>query len=159
MKAAHPYEVPAYDLVPLANPHPGIGAGLIGELPVAMDEKAFLDRLHAVFGTPVIRHTRLTGKPVKKVAVCGGAGSFLISKALEAGAQVYLTADIKYHEFFDANDQLVVADVGHFESEQFAIDGLFQVLREKFRNFAVLKSDTKTNPVYYYTRADERGLA
>ena len=150
MIAAHPYEEVAYDLVPLANPHPGVGSGLIGELPAEMGEIEFLDRVRRGFDVPVIRHTRLTGRPVKKVAVCGGAGSFLISRALAAGANFYITSDVKYHEFFDANDQLVVADIGHFESEQFTIDLLFEVLREKFRNFAVLKSGIKTNPIKYY---------
>jgi dinuclear metal center YbgI/SA1388 family protein len=150
MITAHPYEEPAYDLVSLANTHPGIGAGLVGELPEALEEKVFLDRLREVFGVPVIRHTRLTGQLVKRVAVCGGAGSFLISKALAAGANFYVTSDVKYHEFFDANDRLVLADIGHFESEQFTIDLLFQVLREKFHNFAILKSETKTNPISYY---------
>jgi len=150
MIKAHPYEEVAYDLVPLANTWRDVGAGLIGELPEPMEEKAFLDRVKAVFGVPVIRHTRLTGRPVKRVAVCGGTGSSLISNALSAGANIYITSDVKYHEFFDANDQLVVADIGHYESEQFTIDLLFEVLREKFRNFAVLKSGIKTNPINYY---------
>jgi dinuclear metal center YbgI/SA1388 family protein len=150
MIAAHPYEEVAYDLVPLANTHPDVGSGLIGELPVPIEEKALLGRIKEIFGVPVVRHTRLTGRPVKTVAVCGGAGSFLISRALAAGANFYITSDVKYHEFFDANDQLVVADIGHFESEQFTIDLLFEVLREKFRNFAILKSETKTNPIHYF---------
>jgi dinuclear metal center YbgI/SA1388 family protein len=150
MIKAHPYEEVAYDLVPLANTWSGVGSGLVGELPEPMEEKAFLDRIKAVFGVPVIRHTRLTGRPVQRVAVCGGAGSFLISNALSAGANFYITSDVKYHEFFDANDQLVIADIGHFESEQFTIDLLFEVLREKFCNFAILKSGIKTNPVNYY---------
>jgi dinuclear metal center YbgI/SA1388 family protein len=150
MVAAHPYEEVAYDLVNLANPYPGIGSGLIGELPEPLEETLFLERIRQAFRAPLIRHTRLTGRPVKKCALCGGAGSFLISNALAAGADFYITADVKYHEFFDANDGLVIADIGHFESEQFTIDLLFEVLREKFLNFAVLKSDTKTNPVNYY---------
>lgn len=150
MIKAHPYEEVAYDLVGLANAHPGIGSGLIGELAAPMEEKAFLSLVKEAFGVPVIRHTRLTGRPVERVAVCGGAGSFLISNALSAGANFYVTSDVKYHEFFDANDQLVVADIGHFESEQFTIDLLFEVLREKFRNFAILKSVTKTNPINYF---------
>jgi putative NIF3 family GTP cyclohydrolase 1 type 2 len=93
------------------------------------------------------------------VAICGGAGSFLISNALASGANIYITSDVKYHEFFDANDRLVIADIGHFESEQFTTDLLFDNLREKFRNFAVLKSDVKTNPVHYYTGAMESGPA
>ena len=150
MIAAHPYEEVAYDLVSLANSHPGVGSGLVGELSGEMTEKAFLDLVREAFGVAVIRHTRLTGRPVKKVAVCGGAGSFLISKALAEGANFYVTSDVKYHEFFDANDQMVIADIGHFESEQFTVDLLFEVLQEKFRNFAVLKSEVKTNPVKYF---------
>ncbi|HMI61126.1 MAG TPA: Nif3-like dinuclear metal center hexameric protein, partial [Puia sp.] len=149
MIAAHPYEEVAYDLVPLANTYSGVGSGLIGELAAPMEEGKFLDLVKGAFGVSVIRHTRLTGRPVQRVAVCGGAGSFLISNALAAGANFYITSDVKYHEFFDANDQLVIADIGHFESEQFTIDLLFEVLREKFRNFAILKSGIKTNPIYY----------
>jgi dinuclear metal center YbgI/SA1388 family protein len=150
MIRAHPYEEVAYDLVNLSNTHPRVGSGLIGELPEELDERAFLARVREVFRLSVIRHTPLRGRPVKKVALCGGAGSFLISKALAAGADFYITSDVKYHEFFDANDRLVIADIGHFESEQFTVDLLFEILREKFPNFAVLKSDIKTNPVNYY---------
>ena len=150
MVAAHPYEEVAYDLVNLANTHPGVGSGLVGELPAAVDEKAFLETLRQVFRVPVVRHTRLTRRPVQRVAVCGGAGSFLIPKALAERADFYITADVKYHEFFDANDRMVVADVGHFESEQYTVELLFEVLLEKFRNFAVLKSEIKTNPIHYY---------
>jgi dinuclear metal center YbgI/SA1388 family protein len=159
MTAAHPYEEVAYDLVPLANTHSGVGAGLVGELPEPVEEKVFLGMLCEKFGLSVVRHTQLTGRPVKRVAICGGAGSFLISNALASGANIYITSDVKYHEFFDANDRLVIADIGHFESEQFTTDLLFDNLREKFRNFAVLKSDVKTNPVHYYTGAMESGPA
>jgi dinuclear metal center YbgI/SA1388 family protein len=151
MIAAHPYEEVAYDLIELANVHTGIGAGLVGELAVEVGEEEFLERLCTFFRVPVVRHTRLTGRAVKRVAVCGGAGSMFISNALSAGANFYVTSDVKYHEFFDANDRLVIADIGHFESEQFTIDLLFDRLREKFSNFAVLKSDTRTNPVEYYS--------
>jgi len=99
---------------------------------------------------PVIRHTPLTGRPVKKVAVCGGAGSFLIPKALAAGADFFITADIKYHEFFDANGVMVIADIGHYESEQFTITLLHGLLEQKFPTFAVLKTEVNTNPVQYY---------
>lgn len=150
MKAAHPYEEVAYDIVSLSNFHPKTGAGIIGELPEPMDEKSFLNHLKSVFGLKVIRHTLLKNKPVKKVALCGGAGSFLISSALRSGADIYLTADIKYHEFFDANGRLVVADIGHYESEQFTINLLQEVLEQKFPNFAVLKTEVVTNPVYYF---------
>jgi dinuclear metal center YbgI/SA1388 family protein len=150
MIKAHPYEEVAYDIIDLSNAHPSAGAGLIGELPEAMDERAFLDRIKSAFRTPVIRHTPLRGRPVKSCALCGGAGSSLISNALRAGVDFYITADVKYHEFFDANDRLVIADIGHYESEQYTIDLLFDILREKFPNFAVLKSAIATNPVNYY---------
>ncbi|MEP6700107.1 MAG: Nif3-like dinuclear metal center hexameric protein, partial [Bacteroidota bacterium] len=149
LKKGHPYEEAAYDVIALSNTWQSIGSGAIGELPEAMDEKAFLSKVKEVFKTPVIRHTRLLNKPVRKIAVCGGAGSFLISKALDAGADVYLTADIKYHEFFDADNRLLLADIGHYESEQFTINLLQEILEQKFPTFAVLKTAVKTNPVHY----------
>ena len=151
LRAAHPYEEVAFDVVALANPHSAIGSGVIGELPTPLSETEFLKKVKSVFGTPVIRHTAFSGQPVKKVAVCGGAGSFLISKALARGADAYLTADMKYHEFFDANDRLLVADLGHYESEQFTIGLLEEVLAKKFPTFAVLKTEVETNPVRYFS--------
>jgi len=109
----------------------------------------FLMKVKGVFRLPVLRHTPFLGKEVKKVAICGGAGSFLIKKAIAAGADVFITADVKYHEFFDANNEMVIADIGHFESEQFTIDLLHEILHEKFPTFALLKSKVKTNPVHY----------
>lgn len=150
LKAAHPYEEVAYDVVSLSNSHPGIGSGIMGELEKPADETAFLNQIKQVFNVPVIRHTALLKKPVKRVAVCGGAGSFLISKALLSGADVYITADIKYHEFFDANGKMLIADIGHYESEQFTIDLIAEKLEQKFPTFAVLKTGVKTNPVHYF---------
>jgi hypothetical protein len=150
MKAAHPYEEVAFDIVTLANSHPKTGAGVIGELLVPMDEKSFLNHLKSIFGLKAIRHTLFRNKPVKKVALCGGAGSFLISSALRAEADIYITADIKYHEFFDANGQILIADIGHYESEQFTIDLLQEILEQKFPTFAVLKTEVLTNPVHYF---------
>jgi hypothetical protein len=150
LRTAHPYEEVAYDVVDLVNTHPGIGSGLVGELPEAMPEAAFLKLLKQAFDLPLIRHTALPGRPVRKIALCGGAGSFLVSKALGVGADVYITGDMKYHEFFDANGRLIIADIGHFESEQFTIDLLAGVLQEKFPTFAVLKTALKTNPVHYF---------
>ncbi|MBL7747901.1 MAG: Nif3-like dinuclear metal center hexameric protein [Chitinophagaceae bacterium] len=150
LKKAHPYEEVAYDIISLANTHSETGAGIVGELEQPTDEQEFLSRIKKIFNVPVVRHTAFLNKPVKRVAVCGGAGSFLISKALAAGADIYITADIKYHEFFDANGQMLVADIGHFESEQFTINLLQEVLEEKFPTFAVLKTGVKTNPVHYF---------
>jgi dinuclear metal center YbgI/SA1388 family protein len=150
MKSAHPYEEVAYDIINLSNQHPSTGSGVIGELKEALDEKDFLGLLKKIFKTPVIKHTQLIGRPAKKIALCGGAGSFLINNAIAAGADFYITADIKYHEFFDANGRLVIADIGHYESEQFTIDLLQEVLEQKFRTFAVLKTTVITNPVKYF---------
>lgn len=150
LRSAHPYEEIAYEVIRLENTHQEIGAGAVGVLPEPMQEKEFLKRVKAVFGPGAIRHTPLTGRPVKTVAVCGGAGSFLISNALAAGADMYVTADVKYHEFFGAEGKMVIADIGHFESEQFTVELLYEILLKKFHNFAVLKSDVITNPVQYY---------
>ena len=151
LRSAHPYEEVAFDVVALANPHPAIGSGLIGELPEPLSGPEFLRKVKSVFGTPVIRHTPFTGQAIKRIAVCGGAGSFLISNALAKGVDAYLTADMKYHEFFDANDRLLVADLGHYESEQFTIGLLEEVLAKKFPTFAVLKTEVETNPVRYFS--------
>lgn len=147
---AHPYEEVAYDIFTMENVNYGIGSGIIGELEQEMDEAAFLQQLKNIFKTPCVKHTALTGKNVKTVAVCGGSGAFLIKQALRKGADFYITADVKYHEFFDAEAKLVLADVGHWESEQYTIDLLHDLIAEKFRNFAVLKTEVNTNPVRYF---------
>jgi putative NIF3 family GTP cyclohydrolase 1 type 2 len=150
LRAAHPYEEVAYDIVNVSNNHDKIGSGLIGELPKPTGEIEFLGQLRERFNLKVIRHTPLLDRPIKRVALCGGAGSFLVPKALGAGADIYVTADMKYHEFFDANGRMVIADIGHFESEQFTIDLLAEILEQKFPNFAVLKTKVLTNPVQYF---------
>lgn len=149
MKAAHPYEEVAYDILPLVNQHPFVGSGIIGELSLPLPEEQFLTELKKIFKVSAIRHTAFLNKKIKKVALCGGAGSFLIFKALSLGADVYITADMKYHEFFDANDEMLIADIGHYESEQFTIDLLQEFLEKKFHTFAVLKTAVNTNPVHY----------
>lgn len=148
---AHPYEEAAYDIITLSNQFQKTGSGLIGELENEISEKDFLSLVKNAFGLQVIRHTELLQKPVKKIAVCGGAGSFLINKAITAKADFYITADVKYHEFFDADNKMVIADIGHYESEQFTIELLQAVLQANFPNFAVLKTKRRTNPVNYFT--------
>jgi dinuclear metal center YbgI/SA1388 family protein len=128
----------------------GLGSGLVGDLQNPLSEEQLLEQLKKAFGTPVIRHSPLLWKPVSRVAVCGGAGSFLISNALHENAGFFISADIKYHEFFEGQGKLVIVDIGHFESEQFTVDLLVAVILEKYPNFAVLKSGTVTNPVNYY---------
>ena len=150
MTAAHPYEEVAYDVVSLENRQNSIGSGLVGILPVPLAEETFLALLKERFGLSIVRHTPLTGKMVKKVALCGGAGSFGIGAAIASDAEFYVSSDIKYHEFFDANGRIVVADIGHYESEQFTIDLLLELLSEKFPNFAIQKTGVKTNPVQYF---------
>ncbi len=149
MIEAHPYEEVAYDIISLGNYLSDVGSGLIGELENAVGENEFLQKIKTAFNLQAIRHTKLLGKQIKKVAVCGGAGSFLIPVALSNRADVYITSDIKYHEFFDAEDMLLI-DIGHYESEQFTIDLLYDILREKYPNFAVRKTEVNTNPVNYF---------
>lgn len=146
----HPYEEVAYDIFTMDNVHFGLGAGIIGELEQPMAENEFLGLVKEKFKANGIRHTPLLGKPIKKVAVCGGAGSFLIKKAIQQKADIYLTGDVKYHEFFDAEGRLVLADIGHYESEQFTVELLHDLLVEKFPTFAVLKTSVNTNPVQYF---------
>lgn len=148
---SHPYEEVAYDIFPMDNVHFGIGAGVIGELEEPREEKDFLKFIRERFKAVGIRHTELLRKPVKRIAVCGGAGSFLIKRAAQKGADMYITADVKYHEFFDAEGKLILVDIGHYESEQFTMDLIHDLLAEKFPTFAVLKTKVNTNPVKYFT--------
>lgn len=147
---AHPYEEVAYDLYNLTNQHQQVGAGMIGELEIPAEEEAFLYHIKQKMQTKVIRHTAFTGKPIKKVAVCGGAGGFLLKQAIAAGADIFITADYKYHEFFDAEGKIIIADIGHFESEQFTQQLLYEIIRKKFANFAVRLTEVNTNPVKYF---------
>jgi dinuclear metal center YbgI/SA1388 family protein len=147
---AHPYEEVAYDLYELTNQHQQVGSGMIGELEEPMDEEEFLFDIKEKMHAHVIRHTAFNGKSVKRVAVCGGAGGFLLKHAIAAGADVFVTADYKYHEFFDAEGKLMIADIGHFESEQFTQQLLYEIIRKKFANFAVRLTEINTNPVKYF---------
>lgn len=147
---AHPYEEVAYDLYPMTNQNQQVGSGMVGELEQPMDEETFLYHIKEKMHTHVIRHTAFTGKHIKKIAVCGGAGSFLLNYAIGAGADVFITADYKYHEFFDAEGKLMIADIGHFESEQFTQQLLYEIIKKKFSNFAVRLTEVNTNPVKYF---------
>ena len=134
-------------------PKPGsteTGAGIVGQLPAAMSETAFLEMLKTTMKTACVRHTAFRDKPVSRVAVCGGAGSFLLAEAKKSDADVFVTADFKYHEFFDAEGRLVICDIGHYESEQFTIELLFEIIYEKYPNFALHLTKRNTNPVHYY---------
>lgn len=150
MIKAHPYEEVAYDLYNLSNEYQSVGSGLVGQLAEETDAKAFLQVLKDKFNLKLIKHTPFLGNKIKTVAVCGGSGSFLIGAAKAAGVDMFVTSDLKYHEFFDADGKMTLADIGHFESEQFTIDLIFDHLKEKFPNFAVLKTGVNTNPVRYF---------
>lgn len=145
----HPYEEPAYDLYSLSNSFKQTGAGMIGEIEEETDELKFLRQVKECLNADVIRHTALCGKPIKRIAVCGGAGSFLLQAAIQAGADIFITADYKYHEFFDADGKIVIADVGHFESEQFTQELLLEIIQKKFPNFALRLTEQNTNPISY----------
>lgn len=126
-----------------------IGAGIIGELPLPMATGDFLNHIKSSMEIPYIRHTKAIRDKISSIALCGGAGSFLIKKAIQAGADVYITSDIKYHEFFEANDEILILDIGHYESEKYTIDLLYTILRNNFSTFAVHFTKHNTNPVYY----------
>jgi len=146
----HPYEEPAYDIYSLENLMVTTGMGMTGTLPRPLPEKEFLSVLKKTFRTGCIKHTRLRGKQVKKVAVCGGTGSDLLNDAIAAQADFFVTADFKYHQFFDAEGKIIIADIGHFESEQFTKELLIELLTKKFSKFAFRFSKVSTNPVYYF---------
>jgi dinuclear metal center YbgI/SA1388 family protein len=150
LKEVHPYEEVAYDIYALGNERKDIGSGLIGELENPLSEMDLLYVLKEKFKISAIKHTAFLHKKIKKIALCGGSGSFLISTAKSLGADSYITADIKYHEFFDADHAIFLADIGHYESEQFTMELLTDILQQNFPNFAVLKTGVNTNPVKYY---------
>jgi dinuclear metal center YbgI/SA1388 family protein len=149
LKRTHPYEEVAFDLFPLSNENPLTGAGLIGTLPEPVDEVTFLKKIKDVLKPGVIRYSNLRGKPVSRVAICTGSGSFLIHDALRANADMFITADMKYHDFFHGTGKMVLVDVGHYESEHGVKEWLYAALIEKFPTFAFLISRVDTNPVKY----------
>ena len=150
MIEAHPYEEVAYDVYPLDNALDSAGMGLIGELEDPVGEEVFLNFVRDRFGAEVIRHSALLGRPVSTVALCGGAGSFLLKKAISAGADVFVTGDFKYHQFFDAEGKIVVMDIGHYESEQFTRELFYDLISKNFPKFAVRLAETDTNPINYF---------
>ncbi len=149
LKAAHPYEEVAYDVYPLRNEFKENGSGMIGELAEPMNAKDFLAYLKERMSLDCIRFTAFD-KPIKKVAVCGGAGSFLLKAAIAKGADAYVSADFKYHEFFDAEAKLMIADIGHYESEKYTVELLTSLLHQGVSGLQTLASKVKTNPVYYF---------
>ncbi|WBX72068.1 Nif3-like dinuclear metal center hexameric protein [Tenacibaculum retecalamus] len=145
----HSYEEVAYEIITLNNSNQNVGMGMLGELANPMNEKEFLTFVKKTFKTDCVRHSELLDKPIKKVAVLGGSGSFAIKNAMRLNADAYISADFKYHEFFKAEKRILLADVGHYESEQFTKNLLSDYLRKKFSTFAIILSEKSTNPIHY----------
>ena len=150
LKQNHPYEEVAYDIYQLENSYQNIGSGMVGELPNSIPEKEFLEKIKSVFGLKVIKHTSLTNKNIKKVALCGGSGSFLLKNAINSKSDIYISSDFKYHEFFDAENKILIADIGHYESEQFTPEIFYEIIQKNFPTFAIRLSKINTNPVNYF---------
>lgn len=150
MKQNHPYEEVAYQLISLENENQYTGLGRFGDLETEMNETDFLKFVKEKFNLNVIRHNNLTHKKIKRVGVLGGSGASGIKSAISAKCDAYLTGDVKYHDFFSAEDKMLICDIGHFESEQFVTQQLFEILSEKFTTFAIAKTTIKTNPVNYF---------
>ncbi|MEJ5265975.1 MAG: Nif3-like dinuclear metal center hexameric protein [Bacteroidales bacterium] len=146
---AHPYEEPAYDIYPLENTYERVGLGIVGNLDQPMESLEFLAYLKKIFKVAVIKHTSLIKEKIQRVAFCGGSGSDLLNDAIRAKADIFISADFKYHQFFNADNQIIIADIGHFESEQYTKEIFYHILTKKFPNFAVHFSEINTNPVNY----------
>lgn len=149
MRKGHVYEEIAFYLTPLANTFQDVGSGMIGQLPEPMESVEFLKFLKEKMQTEVVKYTDLVKDKIQMVALCGGSGGFLLPYAKRASADIFITADYKYHEYFDADNQLIIADIGHYESEQFTKELIRDAILKKFTNFATYLSEVKTNPVHY----------
>ena len=145
----HVYEEVAYEIYDLQNSHQNIGLGMIGELENPMSEIDFLQFVKDKMQCGGIRHSQLLDKPIHKIAVLGGSGSFAIKSAIQANVDVFLTSDLKYHNFYESENQIVLADIGHFESERYTKNYIVDFLKEKITNFAIVLSEENTNPVKY----------
>ena len=146
---SHPYEEVPYDLYPLYNKFDRAGYGIVGDLSADVDELEFLKKLKKIFSAQCIRHTKLLNKNIKRVAVCGGSGSFLLQNAIQQKADILVSGDFKYHQFFDAEGKIIIADIGHFESEQITKELFYELLIKKFPKFAVRLTEINSNPINY----------
>lgn len=149
LKEVHPYEEPVWNVVCLNNANPQTGFGIIGELEQAVDTQEFLERIKNIFHCKTIRHTAICKPMVKRIAVCGGSGAFLIRQAISSGADVYITGDLKYHDFFNTENRIVLADIGHYESEQYTKEIFYELVTKKLSKFAIRFSKVNTNPINY----------
>ena len=149
MKKTHPYEEVSYQIYTIENALQDVGSGIVGELDHEISTLEFLNKLKSVMKTDCIRYTKIVKDTIKRVAICGGSGSFLLNKAKLVHSDIFISADFKYHEFFNADDDIIIADIGHYESEQFTKDLIYDLLINNFSKFAVLLSKANTNPINY----------
>lgn len=149
LKEIHPYEEPVWNVFCLDNINPSTGFGIIGELEQAVDTYEFLERIKSIFHCETIRHTAICKPTVKRIAVCGGSGAFLTRQAIAAGADLYITGDFKYHDFFNTENRIILADIGHYESEQYTKEIFYELVTKKLSKFAVQFSKVNTNPINY----------
>ena len=147
--AIHPYEEPAFDLYPLKNSWNQVGSGVVGELEEPETELEFLKRIKKLFEVGCVKHSRLTGRLIQKVALCGGAGAFLAPQAVACGVDVFLTGEIKYHDYFSYDDRILMAEIGHYESEQYTKEIFYSIIREMFPGLEVQATWVNTNPIKY----------
>lgn len=147
--AAHPYEEPAFDLYPLHNTWTQVGSGVVGELDSCESELEFLKRIKKTFEVGCLKHNKLSGREIKKVALCGGAGSFLLPQAIRSGADVFITGEIKYHDYFGHEEEILMAEIGHYESEQYTKEIFYSIIREVCPNLVLQQSKVNTNPIKY----------
>jgi dinuclear metal center YbgI/SA1388 family protein len=150
LKKGHPYEEPAFDVYNIENKYNNVGSGVVGELKSPLEQDKFLALVKTSLKSDCLKFTQKTGKSIKKVALCGGSGRFLLKNAINAGADAFITADFKYHEYFDADGKILLVDAGHYETEQFTPEIFYDIVRKKFPTFAIRLSKIKTNPVNYF---------
>lgn len=150
MLKTHPYEEVAFDIYPIENQFDGAGAGIIGMLKEPISERELLVKASEVFQIPTVRHSAFTGKPIQKIAICGGSGAFLISQTKKLRADAFITGDMKYHDFFEADKSVFLLDAGHYETEQFTRELIAEIITKKIPNFAVQFSEVNTNAVEYF---------
>lgn len=150
LKNSHPYQEVAYDIYPLENTFEGAGSGMTGTFDEPLEEAAFLQRVKQVLNVPFLKHSSFTGQPITKVALCGGGGGFLLDKAIRSGAQAFVTGEVKFHQYFEAAPGLLLVEAGHYETEQFTNELLYEIVNKKFSKFAVFISEVNTNPVRYF---------
>ena len=149
LMASHPYEEPAFDLYSIKNAWEQVGSGVIGELDEPETELEFLKRIKKIFEVGCLKHTRLTGRLIHKVALCGGSGAFLASRAVGCGADVFITGEVKYHDYFNYENQILMAEIGHYESEQYTKEIFYSIIREMFPSLDVQMTRVNTNPIKY----------